>query len=742
MSVGLLATQLLFGLKFLNRFIGVNSNPFLKTRQFAHLLHYNPAMTFRYPSVRRGDTVDIYHDIPVPDPYRWLEDADSEETKKFIQEQNALTIPFLESCPIREQIKERITSLWNYPKFYCPFKEGNNYYYLMNTGLQNQNVMYKQESLTSTAEVFIDPNEWSDDGTVSLTKKEFSEDGEYLAYGMSQSGSDWNKIKVKCVKTKADLPDIIENVRYSGISWTHDNKGFFYSCFPKVEGKADGTETTANQYHKLYYHRLNTSQADDVLCMEFPDEPNWRVGAVVSDCGKYLLASVQESCKNNMLYVCDLTKSGITGLLPFRCLVNKFEAEYNYVTNTGSIFTVHTDRNAPLYRLVNIDIENPEEENWVDLVPESKANVLEWALCVNEDKLLLCYIEDVKNVLGLYSLNTGDLLKHFPLELGTIAGVSGKRSQSEIFYKFVSFLTPGITYFCDLQCSMNPEVFKKTEVPGFDASQFQTTQVFYSSKDGTKIPMYIVHRKDIVKDGSAPAFLYGYGGFNISMQPQFSISRTVFMNYFKGVVALPNLRGGGEYGERWHNAGKLLNKQNVFDDFHAAAEYLIDNKYTSPSKLTINGGSNGGLLVGACLIQKPHLYGCAVAQVGVLDMLRFHKFTIGQAWTSDYGCSDDKEQFLYLLKYSPLHNLKPAEYPATLLLTADHDDRVVPLHSLKFIAEMQYQISKCSGNVKPAFIKVDVKSGHGFGKPTSKIIEELTDVYCFMYNTLQLQYYD
>ncbi|XP_035660447.1 prolyl endopeptidase-like isoform X3 [Branchiostoma floridae] len=706
----------------------------------------------KYPEARRDDSaIDDYHGTKVPDPYSWLEDPDGEETKAFVEAQNKITLPYLEKCAVRKQFQARLKEMWDYPKYGCPFKRGSRYFYYYNTGLQNQSVLYVQDSLDAEAKVFLDPNKFSEDGTVSLRGSAFSEDGEYFAYGISKSGSDWVTIKFMKVAGAEQLPDTLEYVKFSCMSWTHDHKGLFYNRFPEPETKADGTETTANLHQKLYYHVIGTDQSEDVLCGEFPDHPKWMPGAEVSDDGRYVILAIREGCDPvNRLYYCDLQTVDykVTGILPWVKVADNFDAEYEYIANEGTLFTFKTNLNAPRYKLINIDFSKPEMDQWTDLVPESETDVMEWTACVNQDKLVLCYLHDVKTELYLHELKTGKRITTFPLDIGSVVGYSGRKQDSEIFYQFMSFLTPGVIYHCDLtKDKLEPTVFRQIKVKDFDPSGFQTDQVFFSSKDGTKVPMFIVHKKDIPLDGTHPVLLYGYGGFNISITPSFSVSRIVFMLHLGGILAVPNIRGGGEYGEIWHKAGTKEKKQNVFDDFQGAAEYLIKNKYTSASKITINGGSNGGLLVGACVNQRPDLFGCAVSQVPVMDMLKFHKFTIGHAWTTDFGCSDNKEGFDYLIKYSPLHNIQTpsdsvVQYPAILLLTGDHDDRVVPLHSLKFIAQLQHTVGSNPKQTNPLFIRVDTKSGHGFGKPTAKVIEETSDIYAFIAENLKLEWRD
>lgn len=701
-----------------------------------------------YPKSRRDENaVNVYHGRKICDPYIWLEDPDSEETKGFVEQQNAITMPYLAACETRENFKNRLTEMWDYPKYGCPFKRGSKYFYLHNSGLQNQSVMYVQDSMESEAQVFLDPNKLSEDGTVALAGRSFSDDGEFFAYSLSNKGSDWVTIKFMKVDGQEQLPDTLENAKFTSMAWTHDNKGLFYNRYPTGE-KADGTETDLNLNQKLYYHVLGTGQSEDFLCSEFPEHPKWSIGAEVSDCGRYLILTPHEGCAPvNRLFYCDLgNQDGIRGVLPFVKIVDNFDAEYEYITNEGTLFTFKTNLKSPRYKLITIDFSKPEMVNWTTLVEEDEKDVLEWAACVKQNLLVLCYLHDVKSVLRLHK-HTGERLMTFPLDIGSIVGYSGKKKDSEIFYQFTSFLTPGVIYHCDLtQEDFQPKVFRETNVKGFDSSQYQTVQVFYPSKDGTKIPMFIVHKKGIELDRSHPLYLYGYGGFNISITPSFSVSRIVFMRHLGGIIAIPNLRGGGEYGETWHQAGCFGNKQNVFDDFQYAAIYLSQQKYTSPEKITICGGSNGGLLVGACINQRPDLFGCAVSQVPVMDMLKFHKFTIGHAWTTDYGSPDKEEDFQWLIKYSPLHNIKIPEngvqYPSLLLLTADHDDRVVPLHSLKYIAQLQQCVGSYEKQTNPLLIRIDTKAGHGFGKPTAKIIEEYSDIYGFISRSLNLKWQD
>lgn len=702
-------------------------------------------MKFDYPVARRDEKVkENIFGIEVSDPYRWLEDPDSEETKQFVDAQNNISEPYLKGCPAREKIKARLTQMLDYPKYSPPQKEGNHYFYFMNTGLQNHSVLYMQDSLDGESRVFLDPNMLSSDGTVALTGTSFSEDGQIMAYSLSRSGSDWCTIHFRSVKTGEDYPEELKFVKFGHAAWTHDNLGVFYTRFPEVEGKSDGSETSQNRNQKIYYHKIGTPQSEDILCVEMGD-PEYIYSVYVSDCGRWLVILPSKYCHNNLVYFSDLSQltDGIKGRLEVVPIVEKFEADYDFIANTGSKFVFRTNKDAPNYRLIVIDFENPAPENWVTLIPEHPSDVLEQAACISQDKLVLCYVHDVKNIINIHSLKDGSLLKKVPVPLGTVSGISGTKKHHELFYTFISFTSPGTIFRCDLSQSPipDPEVFRQITLPDYDPSLFVEEQVFYTSKDGTKVPMFLVHKKGLEKNGKNPCLLYGYGGFNINLLPMFSTIRLVFIQYFNGILASANIRGGGEYGEKWHDGGRLLNKQNSFDDFIAAGEYLIAENYTNKNLLAIQGGSNGGLLVGSTFNQRPDLFAAAIAQVGVFDMLRYHKFTIGSTWASDYGNPDEEIHFKNLLKYSPLHNIRvPQEqYPALLLLTASHDDRVVPLHSLKFIAELHHTMRNNPKQINPLLIQVETKAGHGAGKPTHKRIEEQVDILCFLMNAMGLK---
>jgi len=705
-----------------------------------------------YPAPKRHEHVDDYHGTKVSDPYRWLEDPDSAETTAWVREQNNVTNKFLDTCDTRGSIKGRLTELFNFERYSCPFKRGERYFYFKNDGLQNQSVLYKQSSLEAPSELLLDPNVLEADGTASLGAYAFSEDGSRLAYGVSKSGSDWQSIYVKNVDDLTDLPDKIDWVKFSGISWTHDHKGFFYSRYPtpsSLESKATdeqkrGTETDAAANQAIYYHLIGQDQSQDVKVFSTPENPAWMMTGEVSDDGHFLLITINDSCDPvNRLFYMPLTNQSLPVESERKVikLVDNFEALYEYITNEGSEFYFKSNLDAPRYRVIAIDINKPERGNWREVIPHHEQDVLNAVVCVDANKLITCYMHHVKELIKMYNLEGKEEKAEFPFpSVGSIGGLSARKKDSEFFYKFTSFLYPGTIFHYDIKQDKQI-TFRETDVKGFDADQFVAEQVFYPSKDGTKVPMFIVSKKDLPRDGNNPVLLYGYGGFNISLTPSFAVSRVVFAQHFNGIVAIPNIRGGGEYGEAWHKQGTLGQKQNVFDDFQSAAQFLIHERYTSPHKIAIHGGSNGGLLVAACLNQRPDLFGAGVAAVGVLDMLRFHKFTIGYAWCSDYGCADKKEDFEYLYKYSPLHNINTAQpYPAVLLTTADHDDRVVPLHSFKYMAELQHQVGNKPEQKAPLLIRVEVKAGHGAGKPLSKQIEETSDVFGFIAKNLDIKW--
>jgi len=701
-----------------------------------------------YPTPAKDDSViDDFHGTKVADPYRYMEDPDGEATKAFVDDENKISTAYIESCEDRETIKKGLKELWDYPKYGCPFKKGDKYYMSKNSGLQNQSVLYIQDSLKDEPRVFLDPNQLSADGTISLGTKAWSHDGQTLAYSLSESGSDWNTIKFKKVETGDDYSESLTRVKFSSIAWTHDNKGIFYSCYKHSSG-VTGTEADSLKNQKMYYHVVGTPQDQDVLCVEFPDHPSWLIGSSVSDCGRYLFVTISQDCKFNLLYFCDLeeqAKDGVKGKLKLTPIVeDKFDADYDYIGNQGTNVIFQTNKNAKNFKLISVDLNNPAESAWVDVLAEDEHMVLHWAAAVAGDKLITCYMKDVKDTMQLRKWN-GKIITNFNLDIGSITGFSGDIRYNEIFYQFSSQITPGTIYRADISNNdVNSELHIKTVVGNFNSDDFKVEQVFYPSKDGTKIPMFITMRKDFVPDGTSPCLLYGYGGFSISLSPSFNITRTYFVQHF-GIVAIPNIRGGGEYGEEWSNQGKLANLQNCLTDFQCAAEYLIKEKYTTNSKIIQHGGSHGGMLVGACTNQRPDLYGASIAAVGVMDMLRFQKHTIGYAWVSNYGCSDKPEEFENLYKISPLHNIKAPEtggYPAVLLLTADHDDRVVPSHSLKYIATLQEVMGKNPNQKKPLLILVDTKAGHGGGKPSSKIIEEFTNMYSFLVKAIDMKLRD
>lgn len=677
-----------------------------------------------YPATQKDTAVaDDYFGTKIKDPYRWLEDDQSAETKDWVQKQNIVTFGYLGQIPYREKIRKRLEQIWNYEKYGTPFKEGGKYYFFKNDGLQNQSVLYVQDTPDSEPKMVLDPNTFSPDGTTSLGELDFSKDGRYLAYSLSKGGSDWRTIFVKDLQTNQLLPDQIEWVKFSGIAWQDD--GFYYTRFPEpAEGAA---LTAANKLGAVYHHQLGAAQADDKLVYNDKAHPDRSFGASTTDDERFLCVAGWESTSGNALWIKDLEKEKSV----FVPLASTFDNDYSVVENLDGKLLVLTNSEAPNQRLILIDMAQPKRELWQTLVPEDTADVLQSA-AVCGGKIVCSYLHNASSALRVFDLQ-GKFLKEVALpELGSVTGVSGKRDEQQAFFGFNSFLRPATIYALDMN-TLEIRVFKAPKID-FNPDAFTTEQVWYASKDGTKVPMFITRKKNIAFDGTNPTLLYGYGGFNISVTPAFNPSRAALLEN-NGIYAVANIRGGGEFGEKWHEAGTKCKKQNVFDDFIAAAEYMIDKKYTTRERLAIMGGSNGGLLVGACMTQRPDLFGVCFPAVGVLDMMRYHKFTIGYAWASDYGRSDNKDDFPCLIQYSPLHNLKKTAYPATMVTTADHDDRVVPAHSFKFAATLQEH----QQGENPVLIRIETSAGHGAGKPTSKLLDEAADILSFMLWNMKMQ---
>ena len=678
--------------------------------------------SFDYPKAKKVEQVDDYHGTKVSDPYRWLEDTESADSRAWIEAENKLTNSYLEGIPERSAIRDRLTKLWNYEKYSTPFKVGKHYFYYKNDGLQNQSVLYIADSVADQGRVFFDPNKLSADGTAALSGSSFTDDGRLWAYGVAIAGSDRTEWRVRDVETGQDLSDTLKPNRQGGIAWLKDNSGFYYSRFPDAEA---GGELKGNNYnHKLYFHKLGTPQADDYVVYERPDDKEFFVGAQVSEDGNWLLIYVGKGTSpKNMLYFKNLTMEKA----PILPLVDKLEASYTFIGNDEADFFLQTDKDAPRSKIVKVNAL-AKAGGWKDIVPEA-AESLQGVDFIN-NQFVLNYLKDAYSQIKIVDTG-GKFVRDVKLPgIGSAGGFGGKRYETETFYSYSSFNAPPTIYRYDMKTGKST-LFRQAKVD-FDPTGYEVKQVFYPSKDGTKIPMFIVHKKGLKLDGNNPTILWGYGGFNVSYSPSFSVSRVVWME-MGGVFVLANLRGGSEYGEAWHEAGMKLKKQNVFDDFIAAAEWLIANKYTSTPKLAIQGGSNGGLLVGAVLNQRPDLFGAALPAVGVMDMLRFPKFTIGWAWTSDYGSPDDPAEFKAIYAYSPLHNVKPGtKYPPVLVTTADHDDRVFPAHSFKYTAAMQ----AAQGGSAPVLIRIETKAGHGAGKPTTKIIQEQADIYGFLVKSL------
>ena len=677
-----------------------------------------------YPKTNKIDIADTYFGNTINDPYRWLEDDRSAETKAWVEAENKVTQNYLNRIPFRPAIKSRLETLWNYEKYTAPFKEGDYTYFYKNDGLQNQYVLYRQKDKTKP-EVFLDPNTFSKDATTSLAGIEFTKDGSMAAYQISEGGSDWRKVIILNTNDHSIIGDTLIDVKFSGLAWK-GNEGFYYSSYDKPK---EGSQLSGlTQFHKLYFHSTGSSQKEDRLIFGGEQTPRRYIGAGLTEDERFLVITAAESTTGNELYFQDLSKPGS----PIINVVNNFKGDHSIIDNQGSKLYIFTNLNAPNYKVVTVDSSNPAPENWKDLIPETD-NVL--SISTAGGKIFANYLKDATSLVLQYDMD-GNLERTVTLPgVGSASGFYAKKSEKELYYTFTSYIYPP-TIFKYIIANGQSIEYKKSGVK-FDPSNFTSKQVFYTSKDGTKIPMIITHKKGIELNGKNPTLLYGYGGFSVSLTPAFSTSNIILLEQ-GGIYAVPNLRGGGEYGEKWHLAGTKMNKQNVFDDFIAAAEYLISNKYTSKDFLAVSGGSNGGLLVGAVMSQRPELFKVALPAVGVLDMLRYNKFTAGAGWAYDYGTAEDsKEMFEYLLKYSPYHALKPGvSYPATLITTADHDDRVVPAHSFKFAARLQ----EYHKGESPALIRIETNAGHGAGKPTAKIIEEQADKWAFMLYNMGLKY--
>jgi prolyl oligopeptidase len=678
-----------------------------------------------YPEAPKGTVIDDYFGTKVADPYRGFEELDSAQTHAWVEAENKLTFSYLGQIPDRDAIRKRLTELWDYERYGVPFVQGGKTFYTRNSGLQAQSVLYVADATASEPRELLDPNTLSKDGTVALSGTSVSDNGKWLAYSISTAGSDWQEWRVRDVATGKDTQDQLVWVKFTTAAWTGDGKGFFYGRFDQPPAGAERKAT--NYFQKLCYHKLGTPQSDDPIVYRRDDHKDWQFGPQVTDDGRYLIINVRVGTdRRTMVFYKDLSAPDdkVVELLP------EFDAQYSFVDNDGPVFFFRTDFQAPKGRLVAIDTRKPERAAWREIIPEAKDS-LERVFRVHET-FIAGYLRDASSAVLVFTLDgksQGEV--KFPA-IGSARGFDGKRSDKETYYSFTNFSTPGTIYRFDV-ATRTSTVFKQPKVKA-DLGGYETKQVFYPSKDGTKVPMFLTYRKGLKLDGRNPVLLYAYGGFDIPETPSFSVANLVWME-MGGVYALANLRGGGEYGEEWHKAGMLANKQRVFDDFIAAAEWLIANRYTSREKLSIYGGSNGGLLIGAVLNQRPDLCGAAVPAVGVMDMLRFHKFTIGWAWTSEYGSSDDPKMFPVLLKYSPLHNIKPATcYPPTLIITADHDDRVVPAHSFKYAATLQ----AAQGCANPVLIRIETRAGHGAGKPTSKQIEEAADRLAFLTKALTM----
>lgn len=678
-----------------------------------------------YPPTKKVDVSDNYFGTTIADPYRWLEDDNSEETKNWVQQQNVVTSTYLSGIPYRDKVKSRLAVLWNYPKYGSPRKEGSYYYFSKNDGLQNQSILYRQAGLNAEPEVFLNPNQFSGDGTVALSGTTFSKTAKFLAYQIARSGSDWQEAVIMDLSTQKLIDDTIKWIKFSGIAWKGD-EGFYYSRYPVPD--ATTKLSKQNQYHKVYYHRIGTLQSQDQLIYEDNEHPLRNVGADLTDDGRFLIISTTEGTSGNELWVKDLTNAKDN----YINLVSGFKTDPDVVDSYGNFLLVKTNQDAPNFKVVLVDPNQSSANNWKTIIPE-QPEVLQ-SVGTGGGYLFCSYLKDASTRVLQYTYE-GKLVREIKLPgIGTASGFGGKRSDKSFFYTFTSYTYPPTIFSYDIASGIST-LFRKTET-AFNSEAYETKQVFFTSKDGTRVPMFITGKKGFSLNGNNPVLLYGYGGFNIPQTPGFSISNAFWLEQ-GGLYVVVNLRGGSEYGEAWHQAGMLAKKQNVFDDFIGAAEYLIQNNYTRNNLIAIRGGSNGGLLVGACMTQRPDLFKVALPAVGVMDMLRYHLFTIGWAWAVEYGRSDKADQFPYLLKYSPLHTLKQGtHYPATLITTADHDDRVVPAHSFKFAARLQ----EAHQGANPVLIRIETKAGHGAGKPTSKQIEEAADIWSFTMHNLGLSF--
>ncbi|MBK9108278.1 MAG: S9 family peptidase [Saprospiraceae bacterium] len=679
-----------------------------------------------YPDTRMDTVIDNYFGNSVPDPFRWLEDDRSAETGEWVKRQNELSFSYLDKIPFRKALRQRLEVLFNYERWSTPIKKSGHYYFFKNNGLQNQDVLYGTDSLGKEPKLIIDPNAFSKDGTSSLSSYSFSKDGRYMAFQVSEGGSDWNNILVLDLESNEHLKDTIRWVKFSNAEWRGD--GFYYSRYPSPEG--GNLYSAKNEFHSVYFHKLGTPQSEDKLIYVDKKYPQRNASVSLTDDERFLILSTVESTSGNAFAVMDLKASKPE----FKSIVQTFESDYNIIGNIGDEIFVHTNAGSPNWRICSFNVNQADVKTWKDIITEGQDRIE--AVKLIGGKLIVTFIHDAYHLVKIFS-TTGDVLHELKLpELGTVGSFSGDQNDNETFYSFTSFVRPNTVYRLDLE-NFKSELFFAPKINGYDPDLYTTEQVWYKSKDSTPVPMFLTYKKGLLDEKTSqnhnPTILYGYGGFDISVLPNFAVSRLILLEN-KGIFAVANIRGGGEFGQKWHESGTKEQKQNVFDDFIAAADHLVNNNYTQKDYLAIEGRSNGGLLVGACMTQRPDLCKVAFPGVGVLDMLRYHKFTIGWAWATDYGTSETKAGFDYLIKYSPLHNLKPASYPATMVITADHDDRVVPAHSFKFGAALQ----KAQTGANPCLIRIDVSAGHGAGKPTGKRLDESADMLSFMFFNMQV----